>query len=315
MAESTSRLSRRVASIIATLALLLTGAVDYATGEHISLLLPYMALTVYAAWTLGERAGVVMAVAAGLTSPILNYVPLDIPSQLSLGVIAWNAAARMVIMVVVALFVNALHDAILLERWRAETDTLTGALNKGAFHARMQGTIEAARRRGAALVLGYLDLDGFKGVNDGHGHSAGDLVLKAFADGVGGAVRHSDLFARIGGDEFVVLLTVPETAAGDGAAEALHARLTRILRGTGFPVTCSMGAIIVDARQVSNGDSMLELADHLMYEVKRTGKNALRIARGDMMGDALRTAFPPAPLSDLDQLLMRIDHAERALAA
>jgi GGDEF domain-containing protein len=86
-----------------------------------------------------------------------------------------------------------------------------------------------------------------------------------------------------------VLLTVPSCDMGDGAAEVLHARLSAILRGTGYPVTCSMGALVVEAAAVADRAELIDAADRLMYEVKRAGKNAIRIARADLgdVGEAL----------------------------
>jgi diguanylate cyclase (GGDEF)-like protein len=160
--------------------------------------------------------------------------------------------------------------------------------------------VAQAQRRGDSLVVAYIDLDGFKGVNDGFGHAAGDMLLRQFAESAVGAIRAHDLFARIGGDEFIALLTVASCPQGDTAAERLHDRLSRILRDIGHDVTCSVGALVLDSRQVTLPERMIEAADELMYEVKHSGKNALRIARADLQPGALE-AFIPAPLPDRRQ--------------
>jgi diguanylate cyclase (GGDEF)-like protein len=315
--ETVSGISRGQAWLVLVIALPLLAYLDYLAGRDISMLMPNLTLTCFVAWVLGERIGVSVALAVTVLGAILKYSALfqgTAPQGVEAAAAAWNTLGRGTASVMVALFAHALRVTLEKERWRASTDGLTGALNKNAFRDRMKGAIEVSQRRDGALVLGYIDLDGFKSVNDGHGHSAGDRVLIAFSEGVGSSIRHEDLFARIGGDEFVVLLNVPDVGAGDIAAEVLHARLTEILRTTGFKVTCSMGAIVLDSRQVDKGETFLELADHLMYEVKRSGKNALRVARGDLVGDALRSAFPPPPTDALDALLAQIDIADRALS-
>jgi len=88
----------------------------------------------------------------------------------------------------------------------AERDPLTGVLNRRGFERELERSLAYVRRYGANAALVYLDLDAFKPVNDRHGHAAGDTVLKTAAAALVGNVRASDLVARIGDDEFVVLL-------------------------------------------------------------------------------------------------------------
>jgi diguanylate cyclase (GGDEF)-like protein len=317
LVEALSRVSRRRAWTWLAIMVPAIVLLDSATGRDVTMVLPYLVATCFAAWCLGEGVGATVAILLVFNGAILKYTPLILPLDgpvASAGTVMWNTAGRSTALALIAMVVHALRVTLELERWRASTDMLTGALNKQAFHRRMAGTVAAARQRNAALVLAYLDLDGFKGVNDSHGHSAGDRVLTDFSQGVMRSIRQDDVFARIGGDEFLVLLTVPAVDDGDGVAEVLHGRLTEALHATGFAVTCSMGAIVLDSHQVGDGDSFIEMADHLMYEVKKTGKNALRVARGDLLGDALRTAFPPHDVDGMEALLTRIDNADWAMA-
>lgn len=316
LVESLSGISRRRAWTILALAFAGVVLIDSCTGHDVSLALPYLIIVSFTAWCIGEGVGAAVAFLLVISSALVNETALITPivgPHPSEGTIIWNLIVRGTTMALMALIVHALRVTLEMERWRASTDRLTGALNKQAFHRRMSAAAATARRRDAALVLAYLDLDGFKAVNDCYGHSAGDRVLTAFAKGAADAIGSGDVLARIGGDEFLVLLTVPTVETGDTAAEVLHARLSGVLRETGFAVTCSMGAIVVDSHQLRDDDSFIQMADHLMYEVKRTGKNALRIARGDLLGDTLRAAFPPADLDGLEVLLARIDNADRAM--
>ena len=298
LAATTERLPRRYAAAITLVILATLGLIDEATGPEINLILFYLLASCFACWCLGARAGFATGAVTVAIATALNGLHLGFPlprQAFSTGAIVWNVLSRLTATCVVVILTSGLRGALDLERHRAETDMLTGALNKSAFVARMTAAIARARSRDRALVLGYLDLDGFKQVNDRHGHAAGDGVLCAFAEAGAQSIRRSDLFARFGGDEFVVLLTVPSCGMGDGAAEVLHARLSTILRGTGYPVTCSMGALIIDAAAVTDRAELINAADRLMYEVKRSGKDAIRIARADLNeASVLRTVSGPA---------------------
>ena len=316
MAERTTRLSRARIWTIIVAATLLTGIVDVATGQ-LSLGPAYMLIVFFAGWSLRGASGLAATALTVVMANTVSHFTLHGPDGIPIAPAAevWNVAARFLSGAMVALLVGGLRSALELERWRAAIDGLTGVLNKAAFHARRTALVDRARRDGQAIVLAYMDLDGFKQVNDRHGHSAGDRVLTAFAQGAGAAIRSSDLFARIGGDEFVALLAVPDCERGDTVAELLHRRLSGVLRDTGFPVTCSMGALVTPAGSIGEADDLIALADRLMYAVKRSGKDALRIAPGDLAGDALRAAFPPPAETGFAQLLKRIDRADRAARA
>ncbi len=103
---------------------------------------------------------------------------------------------------------------------RAEIDPLTDILNRRGFERELKRSLAYVKRYGTSAALVYLDLDGFKHVNDRHGHAAGDAVLKAVAMVLNRHVRASDLVARLGGDEFVVLLWNCSEAAAQAKAQA-----------------------------------------------------------------------------------------------
>jgi diguanylate cyclase (GGDEF)-like protein len=297
LARSTAEWPRRRAALIAASLFALLVIADRLTGPQVNLVFLYIMLASFTAWCLGERIGLVVGVATVIAAGAQNgfhfgYTPRD--GTASIYAMAWNMAGRTLTTTTVVLLTCGLRGALEMERWRAETDGLTGVLNKAAFARRMDANIASARRHGDSLVLAYLDLDGFKGVNDGFGHGAGDLILKAFATSAAESIRDADLFARIGGDEFVALLTVPDCDRGDAVAEMLHYRLDLALRQTGHAVTCSIGAMVVEAAAVEQSAALVDAADRLMYEVKRAGKNAIRIARGDLAGLTVGSPYPPA---------------------
>jgi diguanylate cyclase (GGDEF)-like protein len=311
-----SRLSSGGAWTLAVLCTVATVLLDWFSGAVISMSPLYMLSTAVAVWCLGERKGLMVSVigaTAGATLKHFDFMWIQVHGQgVGLATEGWNLFARILSIALIAVVANGFRIALAIERWRASSDALTGALNKAAFREQAEIAAVQARAQDRAIVLAYMDLDGFKGVNDRHGHSAGDRVLRAFATAAMGAIRDTDLFARIGGDEFVALMVVRSCDEGDQVAEMLHGRLTDILRETGFRVTCSMGVLVSEAANFDLDGGGIELADMLMYEVKRSGKDALRIARGGIAGQTLNMAYPPVTDGkDLDDILARIDQADR----
>jgi diguanylate cyclase (GGDEF)-like protein len=151
-------------------------------------------------------------------------------------------------------------------REQARRDSITGLLNRAGFDAEL----ERALATGPCAVL-FLDLDGFKGVNDRHGHSAGDAVLKDVGARLAGLIRSSDALARIGGDEFAIVLTEADSAHAERMAARVIRELTLPLAVEGEPVllTASVGVC------VSNGGAqagdLLRRADQAMYAAKSAG--------------------------------------------
>ncbi len=154
-------------------------------------------------------------------------------------------------------------------------DELTGLPNRTLFLDRLRQAIRQSRRRtGRPFGVLFLDLDGFKVVNDSLGHSAGDRLLKQVAKRIRSTLRESDTVARFGGDEFLVLLddvTAPHTPAQ--VAERLHAVLAQPfhLHGQDVVVTASIG-ITLSSRRYSNAEDLLRDADLAMYSAKSRHK-------------------------------------------
>ena len=165
-----------------------------------------------------------------------------------------------------------------LERIRqlATHDDLTGLLNRRAMLDRMQLEQRRSLRSGSPLLIAQLDIDHFKAVNDTHGHAAGDLVLQSFADTVRRNVRDTDVLARWGGEEFVLLLC--DTPAAD--AVTLMERLRQAVQAMQVPVPQSGGPITVTVSiglaRHTPADPLagtLERADQALYAAKAGGRN------------------------------------------
>ena len=170
----------------------------------------------------------------------------------------------------------------------AEHDSLTGLLNRSAFRLQMERALRRARNTQELVALLFIDLDGFKKVNDTLGHGAGDEVLREVARRVTRSVRAADIVARIGGDEFVVLLETPATATvADEVSSRILAALSDQYSFEGLTNSAAMpkvGASIGVALytpQESHVDSLFKRADAAMYDAKRAGKGCVRYASTD----------------------------------
>ncbi len=163
---------------------------------------------------------------------------------------------------------------------RASTDALTGLANRRSFDASLAAML-AAGRSGAALgCIALFDLDRFKWINDRHGHAMGDLVLKQFAAIVGSTVRSSDVVARFGGEEFVVLLGGASSDEARMVCERVRRRFEalglRNDKGMTIDATVSAGLARIDAGETAEG--ILKAADDALYRSKAQGRNRLTLA-------------------------------------
>ena len=223
----------------------------------------YLLAICLAAWSMGWRAGQAIGLCCmGLTFAIngQSLYPNDGAE------LFWNFLSRMMALSMVVTFVANARWAYVRE-WRlARTDILTGALNRQAFFelGETYGNINSWR------LIVYSDLDGLKQINDIQGHGVGDAMLQAFSQAVRMAVRRDDIFARVGGDEFVTFMAVKNEQAGRAVAVRLH-RVMNNATGLGSAhIRCSVGALVVPPGAASL-DDLVRNADRLMYIAKVHG--------------------------------------------
>jgi diguanylate cyclase (GGDEF)-like protein len=165
----------------------------------------------------------------------------------------------------------------------ATHDDLTGLLNRRAMFERMQLEQRRSLRTGHPLLVAQLDIDHFKVVNDTHGHANGDLVLRAFADTVRHSVRDTDLLARWGGEEFVLMLC-------DTPTEEAHALLERVrlavqamrvpLPQGGAPIAITVSIGLARHTSADTLARTLERADQALYAAKAQGRNRVVLEPG-----------------------------------
>jgi diguanylate cyclase (GGDEF)-like protein len=163
----------------------------------------------------------------------------------------------------------------------ATIDDLTKISNRRGFVALAQNSINLCARQGSPVSMVFLDLDKFKPINDQYGHAEGDHALIAFADLMRKSFRDSDVFARIGGDEFVVLLTNTETDLAAKIVERFRNQVDTYNAESerGYDICFSDGVVSMQPDQDTLVEDLLREADVLMYEKKLENDTQFRHAR------------------------------------
>lgn len=160
-------------------------------------------------------------------------------------------------------------------------DQLTGLSNRKLLQERLTQSLATSRRTGHPVSVIFLDLDGFKTINDTNGHSAGDAVLQRVAERLRRSVRQEDTIGRYGGDEFVVLCDAADEAAATTVAERIQEAVREPLtEARGHPLSASIGIAVIgpNARTGASVTLILRTADAAMYESKNAGKNRITVA-------------------------------------
>jgi diguanylate cyclase (GGDEF)-like protein len=267
-------LSAPVVTVIVAASIALIGWVDYATGVEIRVLPLYYLPLSMAAWDLGRRGAVIASVLCALVWMASNYLAgMHYSSEAIWGI---NLAMQGTSFIVVGLLIAAVRTSYQQVEQLSRTDSLTMLLNARAFADEAGRVLAIGRRHHHAATVVYIDLDNFKDVNDGVGHHEGDRVLRATADLLRQALRAGDVVARIGGDEFVVLL--PETDAHGAAPliERLRLALHIALSTERYTISASIGAVSF-AEPPANIEAAVRKADEVMYAAKSAGKNCARL--------------------------------------
>jgi diguanylate cyclase (GGDEF)-like protein len=259
--------------------------VDYAVGPELSLSALYLVPVLVIAWVAGRTRGMVISCLAALFWLLDHARFAGIASQSSL--FYWNAALRLGFFVVATLLTVSLKRAVADRERLGRLDFVTGVGNARSLFERARLEMERARRYHHPISVAYVDLDDFKGINDRHGHMVGNAALRDVATIMRSSLRSSDVVARVGGDEFVILLieTGPEEAVA--AARKVQGEIRGRVDGNGWPVTVSIGlaTFLIPPASVRE---LLRRADDLMYCAKRSGKDSVRaeVVQGSALPEA-----------------------------
>jgi diguanylate cyclase (GGDEF)-like protein len=264
-----ARLPRPLVVVIGLALVALIAVVDYATGPRILLNVFYLLPVMLVAWaTASTFCGLVIALATFAVSPVEAFLIgfADAPP----GIAVWNGAVRLAVFTIILVLLARMRGLMARLELQAMVDELTGLGNLRSLRETLARELERSRRFRHPLSLAYIDLDGLKATNDRLGHAAGDRLLVTFAAVARTSSRAVDTVARVGGDEFVVLL--PETT-GDAALlmlDRLRQNFARATEGSRVLGSCSIGVASFTVMP-PDVDAMLERADALMYRVKARG--------------------------------------------
>jgi diguanylate cyclase (GGDEF)-like protein len=270
-------LAGRSPAFVAATSLLLVavlGLIDWITGPEVRFFIFYWPPIAVGAWFIGQRWGYMLvgaATAAWLTANAGYY-----EGSGNVLILVWNASVNLVSFALLAWLIARLRDLLERERLTARTDFLTGVANSRAFSEALDQAIARAQRHDLALALGYVDVDDFKTINDRLGHSTGDQVLRSVAQAIRAVLRASDSVGRLGGDEFGVLLPDTDADAAEAVLQRLRRDLAALAAQQGWPLSVSIGAVVCRPTEC-DVDQLIRRADALMYEVKATGKDNVRV--------------------------------------
>ena len=273
MVESESGPVRLVYLFVSLLGVLLLAVLDYASGPEISFSVFYLAPVFLATWTVGRRAGIALSILSATVWGLIDYVSQGGYSHSLIPV--WNSAVRLAFFLISVFLLASLRAAGEREHMMAHSDTLTGLPNTRTLYAALETEIARSRRSSAPFSLAYIDLDRFKLVNDSLGHAAGDALLRILAEQMSARLREIDVLARVGGDEFAILM--PET--DESGVERVLERVQEAARESFLPYSddaeglgMTIGAIVF-TRPPDTLDDALTRVDALMYEGKRLGRD------------------------------------------
>jgi diguanylate cyclase (GGDEF)-like protein len=217
----------------------------------------YLWITLYAAYYLSRwaTAAHIALMAAAYTAALIEIDPGPIGPSRWLTTIGLATGSA----VVVRLLSERVDRLVAELRLAASTDPLTGLLNRRAFGQRLGHELARARRTGEAFATLLIDVDHFKQINDRHGHAAGDAALVDLAAVLGRELREVDSVARIGGDEFAILLPATGVTGARATAERLAA-------ASGIPISVGAAVYGIDGH---TGDELARAADAALYAAKR----------------------------------------------
>jgi diguanylate cyclase (GGDEF)-like protein len=259
-----------VLTLVGTTVVALLGAFDFKTGIEVPLSMFYLLPVMAVSWYSGRKPGLTIAFLSAVSYFLTHHSGWGTSRTLML--LTADSAARLIFYSAISFIVASIKLYLERQYTLARTDTLTGAANPRRFYEQAELELARARRYRRPLTLTYFDIDNFKEINDTYGHQVGDQLLLDTAGSVGRAIRATDLMARMGGDEFAILM--PETGA-EQAAKAVDKILALALKlgmRKNYPVTFSFGVATFNSTPESVAN-MVFWADRLMYQAKEQGKN------------------------------------------
>ena len=269
-----SFLQRRSKLELIAIALVLIAAPSYltqVTGGTISFSIFYLAPVALLSWYMGTSEGILTSL---VSASAWLRADAAATGNTNLVVLYWNAVVLFGFFLITALILARLKASYQQEQELSRVDFLTGVPNGRAFRQVAEMEKHRVKRYRRPLTVAYLDIDNFKVVNDHYGHQTGDVLLVWVARSIRRNLRATDFVARVGGDEFAILLPETGAEAGQFVLYKMQRVLVDLVKQNNWPVTFSIGAATFVAEPESL-DQMMQSADELMYTAKRNGRNRI----------------------------------------
>ena len=264
---------RLFGAICGWICIVAVGYLDFLSGVEIAVSLFYLIPISLIVWFAGKTPGII---ACSVSACIWLIADISAGKSYShIGVYFWNMFIPFGFFLVVSLLLSALKRALQHANELAHTDYLTGAANARLFFNLLQCEIERSKRYEHSFAVAYFDLDNFKQINDQLGHSTGNEVLRIIANTVRQNIRKTDTIARIGGDEFCLLLLETDQDEALSVVSKIQRLITEEMREHSWSVTLSIG-LLYCRNSPSTADDVIKIADQLMYTTKINGKNGIR---------------------------------------
>jgi diguanylate cyclase (GGDEF)-like protein len=278
------RQNKATVFLIALSLFLVDETIDYITGPDVNISFFHLIPIFLIVWNSGFWAGTAYSF---FCTVVIEWVEVVQTGHAFAGAQFFNACANMVFFTAFSFVLDKLNKNLEVITRMAERDGLTNLLNFNAFIQRAEQALVEAIHRQESVTVAYFDVDNFKKINDSLGHREGDEVLRMVGHAPLALLRETDLYGRVGGDEFVILLPgLSPEEAGKKLSEIFE-RLGRSLWEKQKTVTFSLGAVTF-LPPPPNCKNAIHEADQLMYQAKRNGKNRLlhNVMSGERFGPA-----------------------------
>ncbi len=262
--------------VSALILIIVIGFIDYLTGEEIAFSIFYILPIALATWFAGKRSGFLLAVvgaAVWLTADIHSSQSSQSYSHFVIPF--WNSIVRLTFFLLVVYSLLILRNLLQRESDLARTDPLTNIANSRFLYELAEIELVKAQRFKYPLSVVYIDIDNFKIINDTMGHLTGDKLLRLVAQTIKNNVRLFDLLARVGGDEFVVMLLNTGSNEVKIIIDRLQQNLNDTMKRNQLAITFSIGVAIF-SNLPDRVEALIKTADDLMYSAKSAGKNTIK---------------------------------------
>jgi len=259
-----------------TLLYLVVAYIDYITAYKINTLALYLLPIIFITITRGIYYGITLSAICSISQTTTD-ISTGFPDGGSFILVIFNTFVTLLNFTAFTLILSELVNAYKTERMNSRFDELTSIPNRRHFYEVAECELERCRRFNKPFNLLLIDVDNFKVLNDSFGHFIGDKALQTLASTLSQNIRKVDLVARLGSDEFAVMLPEISAQATHCVASKLRDMLNAAMRANQWPTTCSIGSI-TSSNHTLTLEQLLHEADMAMYASKRQGKD--RVSSG-----------------------------------